>query len=61
MMKPRQEWQIYAELYEKEIKRLNNYLSLLLEEKRRAQAAFFVMGVATGSLLSAIFAIWVMK
>ncbi len=61
MIKPRQEWQIYAELYEKEIKRLNDYIIMLLEEKRMAQTAYFVMGFATGFILSAMFAMWVMK
>lgn len=52
---------IVAELYENEIKRLNNYISLLLEEKRRAQAAYFVAGLTAGFVLSAMFVMWVMK
>ena len=52
---------IVAELHEKEIKRLNNYISLLLEEKRMAQTAYFVAGLTAGFILSAMFVMWVMK
>ncbi len=61
MIKPHQGWEDYAELCEKEIEQLKNYISLLLEEKRMAQTAYFVMGFATGFILSAMFAMWAMK
>ena len=60
MIKPHQGWEDYAELYEKEIEQLKNYISLLLEGKRRAQATYFVIGVAAGSLLDALL-VWAMK
>ncbi len=61
MIKPHQGWEDYAELCEKEIEQLKNYISLLLEEKRMAQTAYFVAGLTAGFLLSAVFVMWVMK
>jgi len=47
--------------YEKEIKNLNNYINLLLEEKHMAQTAYFVAGLTAGFILSVIFIMWVVK
>jgi len=42
-------WKAYAKICEKQIEKMNIYIGLILKEKHKAQAEFFIYGMIFGS------------